>query len=617
MSAARPQAEPYFGYSVERVEKEDVNQGVDFGDLPVQCKCPHCKRSITTHVDFENNVLTFTTAIACFCLLHWLSICILPFIWPLLQDSVHTCPQCLNTVTRQRRINLPSVREDVMTFRCGSCAMVLSRKYVLVFFVVLVLIVVFSILRWWLFHLAQNPQLLRGPTIDKKWDEFTESCGYRSYLGNPISSSRAFDRDFAGKTVEGWTGTVWSIHEGSWSTSQVYIRMWPSQYPRQDAPDLRLFFGTELHEQIAEVQPGQWVSVDFTFLSLGRRGQPHIGNLWRLQRAASPPEFVEMQESERSLHQLLGSVLGLPRPFPSFLAGQTGGPRVVRVFGGPPPGFFAGVPPGGMGEGDEEDSEGEEEEGGDIGVRMPRHGGGGGPGGMPAVHVIPDPHRIKETMETEREGEGSSGESVEGAGGDEKGAGGNLGSQGEREEKQLGGDVKQESELEKVPGGSVHSTEAVKDPPVVPSGSLGNGGDVLGSSESRETGGGDVNSNGVDSGDSGDGGLRVGVGGVSDGDPQGRVGGAQQGQGGSGVSSSLPDPPAPETAGSLDDAVKAQDARLLNSESAAFVQAETENAGAISGTAGDQEAEPDRGVSAEDPGKQNSDPSGKAEELMS
>ncbi|KFH16196.1 putative LITAF-like protein, partial [Toxoplasma gondii MAS] len=120
-----------------------------FGDAPVTTSCPHCHKAITTTISYRHSCLGVTICLVTALLLGWYAFCLVPFLWLGLKDAVHTCPSCRNLIHRHSRIHIPitSVRDEVVTVKCGSCAVVLSRRYFLLFFVILFLILLFYVLR--------------------------------------------------------------------------------------------------------------------------------------------------------------------------------------------------------------------------------------------------------------------------------------------------------------------------------------------------------------------------------------------------------------------------------------------------------------------------------------
>jgi len=278
----------------ETKKKNDLNHDVAFGDQPVGCVCPHCKHSVVTQVDHKATWITWIVAIAVILFFSWVSVCILPFIWPLFQDAFHYCPHCLNLIKQKGRISLPSIRQEIVSLRCGSCAVVLSRKYVIMLGMLTFLVFVAYGLRYY-FKFVGLPDIPKGEVTNKTWDDFIYHCGVRSYLGNPIHAVAAFEEQFSQKTVT-WEGRVKRVQEGFWSKNFMFINMVPPQLSRQDLADLALIFDQALNEKVAKVHVGDIIRFETTLLSFGRRGQPHFGMLWDFNVTATydslPPPHV-------------------------------------------------------------------------------------------------------------------------------------------------------------------------------------------------------------------------------------------------------------------------------------------------------------------------------------
>ncbi|PFH38312.1 hypothetical protein BESB_006530 [Besnoitia besnoiti] len=199
-----------------------------FGDAPVTTSCPHCHKAITTTVAYRHSCLGISICLFVTLLLGWYAFCVVPFLWMGLKDAVHTCPSCRNLINRQSRIQIPlgSLRDEIVTVKCGNCAVVLSRSYFLLFFVISFLILVFYILRagWLGSALDVIP---RGPSITASWRDFYDKCGQKSQLGNPLQAAGNFREHFSGKTVK-WEGLVKQIKEGTFSSNFLFVAMYPT-----------------------------------------------------------------------------------------------------------------------------------------------------------------------------------------------------------------------------------------------------------------------------------------------------------------------------------------------------------------------------------------------------
>ncbi|EER12177.1 lipopolysaccharide-induced transcription factor regulating tumor necrosis factor alpha, putative [Perkinsus marinus ATCC 50983] len=290
-----------------------------FDMVPVECRCPFCRADITTFITHEASIVSYLLALVLVLILQWLSICILPVVWPLLKDTVHRCPNCLNKIGSRSKIALPtSLKNDVLTFRIGHCAVVLARRYVVILLALVTVIGLFYVARS--SGVMQPAMVPRGPDIDASWKDFLTDCGERAYLGNPLHSVKAFEEKYKYQTVK-WKGRVVRIREGIdlWlfkTKSFAMIKMFPPQQAyRPDVVDLILLFdGPQQHDEVSLIPAGSWAQFEASLLSLGRRGGPHLLQLWSIKESDRPEE-VEEAVAEAALalsarQAIMGAILG-------------------------------------------------------------------------------------------------------------------------------------------------------------------------------------------------------------------------------------------------------------------------------------------------------------------
>lgn len=270
----------------ECTEAEEDDEVV-FDQTPVRVLCPHCGGAIITFIEYESTWVTYATALVIWIVLGWAAICVVPVVWPLFKDVVHHCPRCLNILATKSRVVLPSFRQQVMTFKVGSCAVVLARRYVIFLCSMIGVIFLFYFLR----SAGRGPGQMeaRGPESDLRWDDFLKDCGYRSYLGNPIHVSAAFEEKFQNRTFS-WHGTTKRyqepIHFLGWrQLGLLYVRMEPSQFPnKHELPDLVLTFDSDapVAAEVDKFRPNRGVDFVGTMYRVGKRGAPHAMALWSL-----------------------------------------------------------------------------------------------------------------------------------------------------------------------------------------------------------------------------------------------------------------------------------------------------------------------------------------------
>ncbi|KAF8821689.1 hypothetical protein IE077_001731, partial [Cardiosporidium cionae] len=266
--------------------REDaLDNSTIFVDSPVHCSCPYCNRKVVTLVEFQTSWLTILLSLIVFLFFGWFTLCMLPFLWSLFQDCVHICPSCLNEIHRRRRISFPKIKRDIVTVRCGSCAVILSRKYVIMLGVMTSLLLFFygtrKFLKVWKF-----PTISKGTFIDASWIEYREACGRKNQLGNSLRAEREFETKYLGRTVR-WNGKVLLVANAFWTKTFLFIRMDPRQSRFINDPDIAVLFGDELNSVVADILPNDFIEFETTLTSLGRRGQPHFGYLWNVTKIES------------------------------------------------------------------------------------------------------------------------------------------------------------------------------------------------------------------------------------------------------------------------------------------------------------------------------------------
>lgn len=267
----------------EQVIAEREEESIEWGECPQPYKCPYCgHKGISVH-DYVNTCTTYVISFILFLFLGILAFIVLPIIWSVIQTSEHRCSSCLNVLNKSRRFQLPDIRESIVTIRCGSCAMVMSRTYVIAAMALISLVGVGVIFRRFVSSWADS--IIHGPSVDDTWIEFVGMCGVRSALGNPLNARSMFDKHFFGNTVH-WSGTVLQVYS-SYFRKSISIRMNPAQRP-PGFPDLELLFTPEIEPQIAEVMAGSHVSFNATLTNLGLRRQPTMGYLWGITSDSKP-----------------------------------------------------------------------------------------------------------------------------------------------------------------------------------------------------------------------------------------------------------------------------------------------------------------------------------------
>lgn len=277
------------------VQEEDSDGEPVFDQNPVRVDCPHCGKNVITFIEHESSWVTYAVCLALLFVLNWAALCVVPVVFPLFKDVVHHCPRCLTVLANRSRVAISSFRQDVMSFRFGSCVVVLARKYVVALLAIATVIGGFHMLRSSGAAATDVEVWARGPDIPSSWKDFLSDCGFKSYLGNPIHVSVAFKENFKNKTVS-WEGQVHHIEDSLsflWLKQRgaVFTRMDPLQFPtKRDMADLVLLYndGDEVSKTASKLSKGQRFNFEATFVEVGRRGAPHVLALWHVRPVDDP-----------------------------------------------------------------------------------------------------------------------------------------------------------------------------------------------------------------------------------------------------------------------------------------------------------------------------------------
>jgi len=276
----------------EPIPEEDEDP--TFDQNPVKVVCPHCGLNIITFIEHEPSWVTYAACAGLLLVLGWAALCVIPIFYPLFKDVVHHCPRCLSVLATRSRVVLPSFKQEVMSFRFGSCVVVLARKYVLMLTALTVVIGGIHCIRSSSAPPAGIDAVVRTEFTALTWEDFTKDCGFKSYLGNPIHVNMAFNQKYKNKTLH-WTGSVHHGEEGLsflWLNQKgaLYVRMHPPQFPqKREMADLVLLYNEKepVATEVAKLKRGSNFSFDATMVEVGKRGNPHVMVVWEIQHSES------------------------------------------------------------------------------------------------------------------------------------------------------------------------------------------------------------------------------------------------------------------------------------------------------------------------------------------
>lgn len=268
----------------------EEEEELTFDQVPVKAICTHCGANIVSFIEHESSWVTYAICLTLLMVLNWAALCIVPAVFPLFKDVVHHCPRCLSVLARRSRMVLPSFRQEVMSFRFGSCVVVLARKYVVMLLVLGAVIGSIHYTRSAYHPVVEVDTTKRSEVVNLTWTDFMSDCGYKTYLGNPIHVTVAFNEKYKNKTFH-WTGNVHHIENGFdlyflKQKGNLFVKMDPPQVMSRHSsnPDLRLVYkeydaAGDAAERLKNGESFEFVA---TMMEVGRRGAPHTMALWEV-----------------------------------------------------------------------------------------------------------------------------------------------------------------------------------------------------------------------------------------------------------------------------------------------------------------------------------------------
>lgn len=293
-------------------ELEDGSEeegGVVFDQCPVKVRCPVCGRDIITFIEHEASWITYAAVVVLFLTLGLAAIFVAPIVYPLFKDVKHQCPKCMFNLATRSRVKLPSFKDEVMSFRFGSCVVVLARRYVVVLMCLLPIVAC-------VYHSIKPPAapegidaLQRGGMTSASWTDFLEDCGRAEYQRNPIRVVNSFNHKYKNNSVH-WRGTVSRVDRGLSlpylsQPGLVFMRMQPAELhipsvrkrkkTNDDVPELMLVYweGEHVADTVRDIKLGEAFSFEATASEVGRLNSPHEFRLWSLTTTANASALGE------------------------------------------------------------------------------------------------------------------------------------------------------------------------------------------------------------------------------------------------------------------------------------------------------------------------------------
>jgi len=217
-------------------------------------KCPNCSNKNSGYIEKEASALTLISTVIAILLFKFYSLMILPLIIEASKTCIKKCVKCDHILEKQELLSVPSLTDKVLSFKCGGCAIVISRKYAIVLTIIMIIIY---------FFLPSSPHAAivnpGGQILDTKWENYVEDCGRQALLNNGVRAKKNFETKYHANIIS-WKGSVQSrvdrsrIRDPS-VAGALLIKMNPTD-AKIEFPDLEIVIGNDVYHRFKdEIEP--------------------------------------------------------------------------------------------------------------------------------------------------------------------------------------------------------------------------------------------------------------------------------------------------------------------------------------------------------------------------
>eukprot|EP00826_Nyctotherus_ovalis_P015645 TRINITY_DN14466_c0_g1_i24.p1 TRINITY_DN14466_c0_g1~~TRINITY_DN14466_c0_g1_i24.p1 ORF type:complete len:298 (+),score=45.72 TRINITY_DN14466_c0_g1_i24:725-1618(+) len=236
-------------------------------------KCQFCESEVMTTIEYRNTLVGYILCFIVVLIFGIYGILISIFLFPLCRSANHRCPKCYNLIISNHFLGLPSLQDQVITLNIGSCAVIITRKILLVlFFTCSVIILLVFVMK----HKIAGIDL--QPTISNiTWDDYRANCGTMAFLSNPREAVLKFLKDYKYMNVN-WSGFVAKITVNANNHEEVdehacalYIMMVPDDF--ENAVSFVVMLDKQLYNYhkniLANIEIGHKIEFNATLMGIG------------------------------------------------------------------------------------------------------------------------------------------------------------------------------------------------------------------------------------------------------------------------------------------------------------------------------------------------------------
>ncbi|EAR82234.2 LITAF-like zinc ribbon domain protein (macronuclear) [Tetrahymena thermophila SB210] len=264
-------------------------------------KCPQCGSRSETIFQKEASVATYVLSIISLFFFQFWSIFVIPIIVSATQQVTKRCYDCDKIIEKHDLFSLPSINDQILNFRFGTFAFIVSRKYAYAILAIFVIIFTYCQLTKETPAIIEEQQIT-NQQLDNTWTQYLKDCGSGVYQDNSVRANSHFQQTYF-QNIINWEGVFLSC----WEECPANLNNWIKEYylkikmdptdSDSETFDIVLQVDRETHQSnidvIKNLQQLDVVKFKAQFMSLGTDKSFHKLHLIKVEPTGRKIESID------------------------------------------------------------------------------------------------------------------------------------------------------------------------------------------------------------------------------------------------------------------------------------------------------------------------------------
>ena len=236
-----------------------------FGKEQQMCICPFCKMRMFTDIDQEVSWIGIVLSILVLIFFKIYGIIFLIIIIKLTQNTIHTCPNCLNKVGVYTIFDALSLQDKVFTIQFSHFGMIITKKHLFG----MLSFVTFGVIFYFILSSISFTKVI----LKESWDDFNLICSQ----GESICSTKFLYQEIS------WTGFVIRVNfnDNFFSRVRVFFLIKMNEDANDDKTDLILEVTDKIYNRykidIMNITRGDEISFNATVKQVPSKKGNNVG----------------------------------------------------------------------------------------------------------------------------------------------------------------------------------------------------------------------------------------------------------------------------------------------------------------------------------------------------